>query len=209
MGDSDLQFCIIGSSLYKSAPLHSTSPSRWYISKKFHLNVTLKACHAEDHSKCQNSLMRPMTEFRISLCHIFLEWIPKTKLCLWNLDSDLCCYSVSLPSKVQTFFQFISVFKAQYAWKKRWGTLSWNTFFCHPLEELMWIMAARWILIFAQIPIFFYRMQRKVNSISSTVHRIEHEEIQKKWIPTALITQNQSESLNTFKGKSEWNSLDS
>lgn len=105
VGDSDLQFCIIGSSLYKSAPLHSTSPSRWYISKKFHLNVTLKACHAEDRSKCQNSLMRPMTEFRISLCHIFVEWIPKTKLCLWNLDSDLCCYSVSLPSKVQTCFQ--------------------------------------------------------------------------------------------------------
>lgn len=64
-------------------------------------------------------------------------------------------------------------------------------------------MAARWILIFAQIPIFFYRMQRKVNSISSTVHRIEHEGIQKGWIPTALITQNQSESLNTFKEKSE------
>lgn len=115
--DSDLQFCIIGFSLYKSAPLHSISPSRWYISKKFHLNVTLKACHAEDHSKCQNSLMRPMTVFRISLCHISLKWISKTKLCLWNLDSDLCCYSVSLLSEVETF----SVFKSQYTWKKQWG----------------------------------------------------------------------------------------
>lgn len=99
--DSDVQFCIIGSSLYKSAPLRSTSPSRWYISKKFHLNVTLRACQAEDHSKCQNSLMWPVTEFRISLCHIFLKQISKSKLCLWNLDSDLCCYSVSFPLKVQ------------------------------------------------------------------------------------------------------------
>lgn len=120
--DSDLQFCIIGCSLYKSAPLHSTSPSRWYISKKFHLNVTLKACHTEDHSKCQNSLMWPMTEFRISLCHMILKWISKTKLCLWNLDSGLCCYSVCT-SKVQTIFQFISIFKAQYTWKKQWGVL--------------------------------------------------------------------------------------
>lgn len=107
MDSSDLQFCIIGSSLYKSAPLHSTSPSRWYISKKFPINVTLKACHTEDYSKCQNSLMWPMTEFRIHLCHIFLKWISKTELRLWNLDSDLCCYSVSLPSKVQhLFFRF-------------------------------------------------------------------------------------------------------
>lgn len=101
---SDLQFCIIGFPLYKSALLHSTSLRTWYISKKFHLNVTLKACRAEDHSKCQNSLMRPVTEFRISLCHIFLKWISKTKLCIWNLDFDLHHYPVSLPSKAQTFF---------------------------------------------------------------------------------------------------------
>lgn len=108
MDDSDVQFCIIGSLLYKSAPLHSTSPSRWYMSKKFHLNVTLRACQAEDHSKCQNSLMWPMTEFRISLCHIFLKQISKAKLCLWNLDSALCCYSVSFPLKVQTLFFSLS-----------------------------------------------------------------------------------------------------
>lgn len=116
--DSDLQFCIIGSSLYKSAPLHSISPSRWYISKKFHLNVTLKACHAQDHSKCQNSPMWPVTEFRISLFHMFLKQISKTKLCLWNLDSDLCCYSLLAFQSTELIYQFSSAFKAQYAWKK-------------------------------------------------------------------------------------------
>lgn len=108
---SDLQFCIIGSLLYKSVLLCSTFLRTWYISKKFRLNVTLKACLADDHSKCQNCLMRPMTEFRISLCHIFLKRISKTKLCIWNLDFDLCYYSVPLPSKAQTVFQFTSSFQ--------------------------------------------------------------------------------------------------
>lgn len=101
---SDLQLCIIGFQLHKSVLLCSTFQRTWYISKEFHLNVTLKACCAEDHSKCQNSPTRPMTEFRISLHHIFLKWISKIKLRIWNLDLILCCYPVSLPSKAQAFY---------------------------------------------------------------------------------------------------------
>lgn len=104
---TDLQLCIIGFQLYKSVLLCSTFQRTWYISKEFYLNVTLKAWCARDHSKCQNSLTRPMTEFRISLHHIFLKWISKIKLCIWNLDLVLCCYPASLPSKLRCFTAYL------------------------------------------------------------------------------------------------------
>lgn len=105
---SDLQLCIIGSQLYKSALLHSTFLRTWYISKKLHLNVTLKACCAEDHSKCQNSLMRPMTEFRISLHHVFLKWISNTVMHLEFGFSSVLLSSL-LAFKSSGFCQFTLV----------------------------------------------------------------------------------------------------
>lgn len=192
---SDLQFCIIGSLLYKSALLHSTFLRMWYISIKFHLNVTLKACRAEDHSKCQNSLMRPMTEFRISLCHIFPKWISKPKLCIWNLDVDVCCYLVSLPSRFShPTPQFTSVFKAQCSWKEQSETLQKTTFLLRPLEDLIRIMGVFWIFIFVQVPIPLQ------NAENSTFHHLLSPRNQtlreRKKNPDPCSNQEQTQSLN-------------
>ena len=200
---NDLQFCIIGSPLYKSAILRSTFLRMWYISKKFHLNVTLKACCAEDHSKCQNSLMRPMTEFRISLCHIFLKLISKTKLCIWNL----ICAIIQFP-----YLQKCRLFSVY---------LSFQGSMC--LERAMRIVTVEYVP-----PSFFERInlnhgcildfylctvtnsatERKVYFVSSTVHRTEHRDT-KKLDPYGSHNTETDTIFKHQRGEgSDWNSLD-
>jgi len=137
--------------------------------------------------------MRPMTEFRISLCHIFLKLISKTKLCIWNL----ICAIIQFP-----YLQKCRLFSVY---------LSFQGSMC--LERAMRIVTVEYVP-----PSFFERINLNHGCIldfylctvtnSATERRAKYTplaplstelntEIQKSWIPTALITQKRTPSLNT------------